>query len=77
MTGSWLTIRETEAATTCSGDSGLSEWQAQADRWLSIEMRYREREKTMNPSRLGMRTAANVVASIVASAAMMPFSDRM
>ena len=39
--------------------------------------RYREREKTMNPSRLGMRTAANVVASIVASAAMMTFNDKM
>ena len=60
MTGSWLTIRETEAATICSGDSGLSEWQRQADRRLSIAMRYREREKTMNPSRLGILTAASV-----------------
>ena len=38
---------------------------------------YRERENTMNPSRLGMWTAANVLASIVSSAAMMPFSDKM
>src|SRR6476646_3931722 len=35
---------------------------------------YRERENTMKPSRLGIRTAANVVAFIVSPAAMMPFT---
>ena len=50
---------------------------ASAESLICLPMRYLDRENAVNPSRLGMRTAASVWAFIVSFCPTMPLSDRM